>query len=67
MDVNPIRRPKPLVAGASASEVSQAVAQCEFPPLLIWDGQGTILLANNALAQLVGQPLSELTGRLLAD
>ncbi len=53
-----------LVAG---EELKQAVEGSALPPLITWDGEGTVRLANKAAAQMLGLQLDELVGRRLVD
>lgn len=58
--------PAALPAAAS-SDLGRAVGACDFP-VFVWElPEATLLLANDAAAQLIGRPLNSLAGLSIAD
>lgn len=52
---------------SSSSDLEHAVLACNFAPV-VWDAlRGSIHLANQAAAELLGEPLSALPGRRVSD
>src|SRR3954451_17328872 len=56
-----------LVGRVASPELEQAMSAANLPPLLAWDMSGTVLLANQAAADLLGRPLHELVGMALVE
>ena len=61
------REERGVVGKVAADELRQALAGVNFPPLIAWDQSGTVRLANNAAAALLGRPLDELVGQTIFD
>lgn len=51
----------------ASEELRQALAGVVFPPLIALDGDGTVRLANQAAAEMLGRPLDELIGTTITD
>jgi len=56
-----------LVGRVASTELEQAMSGGNLPPLLAWDKSGTVRLANQAAADLLGRPLHELVGMPLVQ
>lgn len=56
-----------LLGQVAEDELQQAVAAVSFPPLIAWDKDGTVRLANRAAGQMLGLPLDELVGKDLVE
>ena len=56
-----------VVGKVAEGELEQAVEAVSFPPLIAWDKNGTVKLANRAAAQMLGLPLAELVGKSVFD
>lgn len=57
---------KYLVGRVASSELARAVSQSDFP-LFVWDSHGTVVLANQAAADLAGGSLDDLIGTPVTD
>ena len=55
------------VGKVAEEELTQALQEVNFPPLIAWDRSGTVRLANEAAAEMLGIPLDELVGTSLTD
>lgn len=59
--------PQQVVAAANSSDLRASLYRCEFP-LIVWSmPEGEIWLANEAAAEVVNLPLSQLIGRSVFD
>ena len=56
-----------LVGQVAEDELQRAVAAISFPPLIAWDKDGTVRLANRAAGQMLGLPLDQLVGKDLIE
>ncbi|HSZ37414.1 MAG TPA: LuxR C-terminal-related transcriptional regulator [Acidimicrobiales bacterium] len=56
-----------MVGQVAVDELRQAVAGVALPPLITWDRDGIIRLANNAAAETLGLPLDEVVGKSLVE
>jgi PAS domain-containing protein/DNA-binding CsgD family transcriptional regulator len=56
-----------VVGNVAGEELQQAVEGVALFPLITWDKDGVIRLANNAAAQMLGSPLDEIVGQALVD
>jgi PAS domain S-box-containing protein len=56
-----------MVGRVAEGELKQAVEAVAFPPLIAWDRDGNIRLANKSAADALGLPLGELVGKPLID
>lgn len=51
----------------AGDELKQAVEGLSNPPLINWDRNGIVRLANRAAAEMLGRPLDEVVGKALVD
>lgn len=56
-----------IVGHVAGDELQQAVEGVALPPLITWDKDGIIRLANKAAAQALGRDLDEVVGKALVD
>lgn len=60
------RGPADPLMSAGSAEMGPAVNRCTFP-LFVWTADGVVRLANDAAADLLGQPLSAVVGHKVID
>lgn len=56
-----------LLGKVDRDELEQALEGVAFPPLVVWDTDGTVRLANRAAANMLGLSLDQLVGKALVD
>lgn len=56
-----------LLGRVAENELKQAVDGVAFPPLMAWDENGTVRLANRAAGEALGLRLDQLVGKDLVD